>query len=101
METTQYTLEPDDSMPDFWTLSDRELAAGCIYVAEGRIAGSKLFLRAEAMRLFLMWRETVYADCLTREDVEQRACCLAGLRKRTIQILAGLSLVARERSRPS
>ena len=99
--TTQYTVELADNIPDFWALSDHQLATSCVRIAEGRFPGSKPFLRAEAMRLFLLWRETVNANSRTRHEMEQRACTIAALRKRTIQILVRLSLPAQYASRPA
>jgi hypothetical protein len=78
-------------MPDFWALSDQQLAETCIRIAEGQIPGSRPFLRAEATRLFLLWHESMNATRRTPEISEQRACLLAALRKRTIQILVSIS----------
>jgi hypothetical protein len=87
MTTTPYVL--NSTMPDFWSLSDTQLERACRMVADGRVPFSPPFLRAEAMRLFLLWRECI-AEVAQERD--QRACLLAALRKRTIQILVRIAL---------
>jgi hypothetical protein len=86
-----HTFEYVHQMPDFWALSDQQLARTCIRIAEGRIPGSRPLLRAEATRLFLLWHESMNSASRTPENTEQRACLLAALRKRTIQILVSIS----------
>jgi hypothetical protein len=81
-------------MPDFWSLSDRQLERACRMVAEGRVPVSLPLLRAEAMRLFLLWRECSVEVTQERGDNERRVCLLAALRKRTIQVLVRISLTA-------
>jgi hypothetical protein len=88
------------TIPDFWSLSDRQLERACRIVAEGRVPSSLPFLRAEAMRLFLLWREGNVDVAQERCEGEQRACLLTALRKRTIQILVRISLTAAETSAP-
>jgi hypothetical protein len=74
-------------MPDVWALRDDQLAKGCVLVAQGCIPEADAFQRAEAMRLFLMWREAMHSRCRSGEEAEERAGLLAALRKRTVQIL--------------
>ncbi len=81
-------------MPDFWSLSDRQLERACRMVAEGRVRLSLPLLRAESMRLFLLWRECNVEARQERRESEQRVCLLAALRKRTIQVLVRISLTA-------
>jgi hypothetical protein len=93
----QRTFDLPGAMPDFWALTDRQLERACRMMAEGRVPMSLPLLRGEAMRLFLLWREYTPAKIEeTRSEGEQRACLLAALRKRTIQVLVRIAL----RSRP-
>lgn len=73
-----------------WDLSEAELAESCRHIAEGRGGGS--VLRAEALRLFLVWTEALNDCGLSIDDRERRAALLSGLRKRTIQILVRLMM---------
>lgn len=66
-------------------------------IAEGRSAEATATIRAEALRLFLVWNETLTAPertAGTREQIgaerETRAALVLGLRKRTIQMLVRL-----------
>lgn len=90
----QLVFGPADATRELWDLSDRELANGCRLIAEGRLAHATRFLRAESMRLFLVWMETLQAPNCEGEQRERRAALLSGLRKRTIQLLVKLSLLA-------
>jgi hypothetical protein len=88
----EYAFETPNPAPDFWAFSDRELARCCVMVAESRSGPSNAVLRAEAMRLFLLWREAINARHRSNEQVEQGIAMLRSLRKRTIQVLVRLSL---------
>ena len=79
-------------MPNFWVLSNLELANSCKLVGEGRSGPANAPLRAEALRLFLMWREALQSSNRRGEEREERNLMVSGLRKRTIQILVRLSL---------
>jgi hypothetical protein len=92
MGSTQYTFEVAEQMPDFWALSDRQLARSCVRIAQGWVPGSRPFLRAEALRLFLLWKESLNAARRTRDESEHQAGVQAALRKRTIQILVRISV---------
>jgi hypothetical protein len=61
------------TIPDFWSLSDRQLERACRIVAEGRVPSSLPFLRAEAMRLFLLWREGNVEVAQERREGERAA----------------------------
>jgi len=93
MGTTEYPFN-SAAMPDFWSLSDRQLERACRMVADGRVPLSPPFLRAEAMRLFLLWRENAVDVAQPRGEREDRVCLLAALRKRTIQILVRIALMS-------
>jgi hypothetical protein len=97
MGSTQYTFEGVEQMPDFWALSDRQLASSCVRIAQGWVPGLGPYLRAEALRLFLLWKESLGAVCRTRDESEHEAGVLAALRKRTIQILVRISVQRSER----
>ncbi|HEY2861926.1 MAG TPA: hypothetical protein VGJ21_26230 [Terracidiphilus sp.] len=86
-----YTVRLADYAPGLWSLSDRELAQGCLYIAQGRVPGVKLFLRAHAMRVFLLWRDAIGRRHGSLADFEQLAGIRAAFRKRTIQLLVQLS----------
>jgi hypothetical protein len=88
----EQAFDPTIDPPDFWALSDLQLARGCLRIAEGRLPEAKPLLRAEAVRLFLLWQDTLNAVCRTRGDIQETAGTLAALRKRTIQVLVRLSL---------
>ena len=92
IESSQYTFEWVHQAPDFWALSDEQLATSCLRIAQGRVRVSRPFLRSEALRLFLLWQESLHAPCRTRDQSEQRANVLAALRKRTIQVLVRISV---------
>jgi hypothetical protein len=92
MAGTLHKLEFTGGMPDFWSFSDDELAATCVRIAEGRFPNTRPFLRAEAMRLYLLWRDALNTAHQAQHYEGKKACILAGLRKRTIQILVKLSL---------
>jgi hypothetical protein len=92
MDSPKYSFEWVHGIPNFWALSDQQLATSCVRIAQGRISGLRPFLRAEALRLFLLWQEALNATSRTREHGEQRAGELAALRKRTIQVLVRISL---------
>ena len=81
----------ESSPPDFWSYSDRELIRACGHIAEGRVTAADRRLRDEALRLFLVWHDAMGAGALEFEEPHDRAALLAGLRKRTIQVLVGLS----------
>lgn len=80
-----------DTIPDFWELSDLDLARSCLLIADNRPGPGNAVLKAEAMRLFLLWRETINSDHQTSKQKEERTQLMAGLRKRTIQVLVRLS----------
>lgn len=92
MPTIDHTARIAEDTPSLWQLSDRQLAHSCLYIARGLFPEVKPFLRAHAMRVFLLWRDAIGASCRTQADFEQAAGSLAALRKRTIQLLVRVSL---------
>jgi len=91
-EVIEYVFEQPNPVPDYWGFSDIELAWSCRLIAEGRSGPRNALLRAEAVRLFLLWREAMSAGRGQGEEREDRIGLMWGLRKRTIQILVRLSL---------
>lgn len=88
MDATDYTSR---SVPrSFWDLSDRELAASCRWMAENHLRVESPAVRAEALRLFLLWLDTLNEVGPAGEVRQHQAALLSGLRKRTIQILVKL-----------
>jgi hypothetical protein len=77
--------------PDFWALTDKELAEVCRLIADGRCSRANSAVRGEAMRISLVWRDHL-ATLRAGDDAEERAAILAALRKRTIQILVKLMM---------
>jgi hypothetical protein len=93
MDSPHYSFEWVHGVPNFWALSDQQLAMSCLRIAQGRVPALWPFLRAEALRLFLLWQETLHAA--SGRWSEQRVNALAGLRKRTIQVLVRMSMPQR------
>lgn len=85
-------LQDRNPATNFWELSDIKLARSCRLIAKSRFGLADRMLPDEAMRLFLLWREAIDHEHKTAEEKEQRVQLLAGLRKRTIQVLVRLSL---------
>lgn len=75
----------------FWDLTDAQLAESCRVIADELGADTESDLRAEAGRLYAVWRETLDGSERDAEQRERRASLLSGLRKRTIQILVKLA----------
>ena len=96
MDSPMYSFEWVHGSPNFWALSDQQLATSCIRIAQGRVPGLRPFLRAEALRLFLLWQEAMHAG--SGRQREELVNVLAGLRKRTIQILVRISVPQPERN---
>lgn len=91
MDGCNYTFDPP-KMPNFWALSDLELALACREIAHSNFPGPHADIRAEAERLFVLWREVLQTPDRIGEERERRHWLSSGLRKRTIQVLVGLSM---------
>lgn len=88
---TEYVFDQPTSVPNYWQFSDADLARSCVLIAESRSGPRNAPVRAEAMRLFLLWRTEI--NSRRKSDVrEQGAGRLWSLRKRTIQILVRMSM---------
>ena len=81
-----------DRTPDFWRQSNDQLARACLRIAEGHFSSAPATLRAEAARIFLLWRSTLNNPCPAQEAREEQLHLLNALRKRTIQFLVRLTL---------
>lgn len=79
-----------ESRSDFWSLSSSQLAAECRLIANGGSSQADKALQAEAKRLYAGWRETIGRPGEDFGDLSGKAVQLAGLRKRTIEILIKL-----------
>lgn len=90
----QSAFDRAEGVPDFWALSDRQLARICFLIAEGRCAFAGARLRAQATRVYMVWRDALKPRS-TNEGAEYQAAALAALRKRTIQILINLTSAPR------
>jgi hypothetical protein len=66
--------------------------------AQGRVPGLRPFLRAEALRLSLLWKEAMPPSPNVEAQREERACVLAALRRRAIQVLVRISVPQPERN---
>ncbi len=84
-------MKRESSKIDFWSLSDVVLAKNCRVIAESESAEITAAVKAEAMRLYGDWRAAIDSTDNDRHERELRAGVMAALRKRTIQILVGLS----------
>jgi hypothetical protein len=89
---TEYEFEQPAAVPDFWQFTEVELARCCVLIAESHSGQRNAPVRAEAMRLFLLWREAIQARRQSGADHDRGTELLQSLRKRTIQILVRLSL---------
>ena len=78
-------MQVEDGGTDLWSLSSEELASQCLKITEQAPIGTPL--QDEARRLYLDWRE-VLTETAGFGDRSRRAVMAAGLRRRTIQILA-------------
>jgi hypothetical protein len=91
-------FDPMAEMPNFWDLTDRELAKSCRLMAEGQAMGTSGLTSAEAMRLSLVWNDAFNSPTRSGEEREKRAALIQGLRKRTIQILVRLCIAPATRA---
>lgn len=76
---------------DFWALKPVQLAHECRLIADGAIAETDEKLRAEARDLATEWRIALDLPRDEFEEQARRAARIAGLRKRTIEILIKLT----------
>jgi len=70
-------FDPMAEMPNFWDLTDRELAKSCRLMAEGQAMGTSGLTSAEAMRLSLVWNDAFNSPTRSGEEREKRAALTA------------------------
>jgi hypothetical protein len=85
------TFDPPE-MPNFWALSDLDLALACREIAHSPVADHHADIRAEAARLLQLWREVQQIPDHLGEDRAHRQWLSSGVRKRTIQVLVHLCI---------
>jgi hypothetical protein len=77
----------ESSEIDFWALKPVQLAHECRLIADGSVAEADERLRTEARELAAEWRIAIDMPRDEFDEQARRAARIAGLRKRTIEIL--------------
>jgi hypothetical protein len=80
----QVQQEPD---VNYWALQFSQLEKACLDLARSKPTVVDSTQRAEMERLYASWEEALALPEETYEETSRRANVLAGLRKRTIEIL--------------
>jgi hypothetical protein len=80
-------MRNNDSRADIWSLSASELAEQCRLVAEESSTAENRAEHEEAGRLYAEWEDAIDLPQLDAFEQSRRAALIAGLRKRTIEIL--------------
>jgi hypothetical protein len=81
---------PEPAHVNYWSLSFERLAEHCGGVATSTSSGVSPELRAEAAILFQEWQEGLAMPAKAFDETSRRTTALAGLRKRTVEILIKL-----------
>lgn len=76
---------------NYWALSSSQLAAQIALIANGDLTAVDAATRAEAGLLVAEWQDAFKMPNATHDDEESRVAQLAGLKKRTIEILVKAS----------
>jgi len=84
-------MEHEDSGTNFWALSSSQLAAQIALIANGDQTAIDDATRVEAGLLVAEWQDALKMPEATFDDEEIRVAQLAGLKKRTIEILVKVS----------
>lgn len=92
MLRTEFVYNPPCEVPDFWTMSELELAKACRVIAELPTSPAIELVQAETVRLYHIWCETLRSPNRRGPERERRNFILVGLRKRTIQILVRMAM---------
>jgi hypothetical protein len=82
-----FFMAHESSDIDFWALKPVQLAHECRLIAEGTLEGADETLRLEARELATEWRLAIDMPRDQFDEQARRAARIAGLRKRTIEIL--------------
>lgn len=80
-------MEHKDFRTNYWALSSLQLAEQIGLIANGDPTAIDAATRAEAGLLVAEWQDALKIPRATLEEVESRIAQLAGLKKRTIEIL--------------
>jgi hypothetical protein len=84
-------MEHKDSQINFWALSSSQLAEQIGWIANGDPTAIDAATRAEAGLLVAEWQDALKIPRATFEEEESRVAQLAGLKKRTIEVLIKVS----------
>ena len=77
----------EDYGTNFWALSSSQLAAQIALIANGDPTAIDDDTRAEAGLLVAEWQDALNMPRATFDDEESRIAQIAGLKKRTIEVL--------------
>lgn len=91
MEDCTFSFEPVHGI-DFWALPDSSLSDACVQMANENFEGIPGELRAEARRMLRLWNEALEVPDELGQQRARRNSLIAGLRKRTIQMLVSVSM---------
>jgi hypothetical protein len=80
-------MKHEVSRTDFWSYSSTQLAAQIGLIANGDPTAIDTATRAEAGLLVAEWQDALKTPRTTLVEEENRVAKLAGLKKRTIEIL--------------
>jgi hypothetical protein len=79
-----------DSDVNYWALQFRQLEKACLNLSRSNSPLIDSSRRSEMERLHASWEEALALPEENYEEISRRANVLAGLRKRTIEILVKL-----------
>jgi len=79
-----------DSDINYWALQFKQLEKACLNLSHSNSPMIDPTRRAEMERLYASWEEALALPEENYEEISRRANVLAGLRKRTIEILVKL-----------
>ena len=80
-------MEHENSRTNFWALTSSQLAVQIALIANGDLTAIDAATRAEAGLLVAEWQDVLKMPKATLDDEESRVAQLAGLKKRTIEVL--------------
>ena len=80
-------MELENSRTNFWALTSSQLAVQIALIANGDLTAIDAATRAEAGLLVAEWQDVLKMPKATLDDEASRVAQLAGLKKRTIEVL--------------
>jgi hypothetical protein len=80
-------VEHENSRTNFWALTSSQLAVQIALIANGDLTAIDAATRAEAGLLVAEWQDVLKMPKATLDDEASRVAQLAGLKKRTIEVL--------------